>query len=416
MVYIPALFFGICFFNSIRKYGWNVEALLYLIFLVTGIASILLDANNLYEYNCPKRPLGIAPFFYCFLLWVCIRPFGVRLRNNPIYEVIIKNDRILDLSIIFFFFIFIIVLYVSYSNISQIIVNSSLAQVRQDAYHGDNESFYNHLQGIPRYICALSTFFFASSFFMLVVFFVNVLFRKKKWYYNVMALLGSTPQLIAGIFQADRSQVVYWGVMFVVLVTFFYKSIRGRKLRSVLLYVLPVLAIGVVYLVAVTISRWGEGDSGTEGGTIRYLGMNYFNFCNFFNYFWNTPHSLCEIFPLTYKLFGVDYWIWGELVEKESGFYVYTFSTFLGYICSISGPIVMFIYCLFFNRVSNLFLKRKEKTTISFHELTRFWVVVLVPACGFFCYHYSFFTTTIALIVWFMIARFSRIKFNNSFK
>ena len=157
-----------------------------------------------------------------------------------------------------------------------------------------------------------------------------------------MALLGSTPQLIAGIFQADRSQVVYWGVMFVVLVTFFYKSIRGRKLRSVLLYVLPVLAIGVVYLVAVTISRWGEGDSGTEGGTIRYLGMNYFNFCNFFNYFWNTPHSLCEIFPLTYKLFGVDYWIWGELVEKESGFYVYTFSTFLGYICSISGTIIMY--------------------------------------------------------------------------
>ena len=410
MVYIPAIFFGTCLFNSIRKFGWNIEALLYLIFFITGIASIMLDSQNLYEYNCLKRPLGIAPFFYCLLLWMCIKPFGLRLRYNRIKEVVIGNDRIIDLATYFFFGIFIIVLYVSFTNISQVISNNAFAQVRQEAYHDDIESFYNHLQGIPRYICALSTFFFGSSFFMLVVFFVNVLFRKTKWYINVMALLGSTPQLITGITQADRSQVVYWGVMFVVLFTFFYKAIRSGKSKTFLLYVIPIFALAFAYLIAVSISRWGDTDSGAEGGTIRYLGMNYFNFCNFFNYFWDTPHSLCELFPLTYKFFGVDYWTWGELVEKKTGVFVLTFSTFLGYICSISGPIVMIIYSIFFNRVSSVFLKRKSESTITFQELTKFWVVVLVPACGFFCYHYSFYTTTIALIVWFIISHFSKGK------
>lgn len=413
MVYIPAIFFGLLFFHSILNRGWNIEAFLYLIFFITGVASIILDAQNLYDYNCLKKPLGIAPLFYCLLLWLCIRPFGDKLHNCRINEVVIRNERILDLATYFYFAVFIIVLYVSFTNISQIIVNTSLAQVRQDAYHNDNEFFYSHLQGIPRYICALTTFFFASSFFMLVVFFVNVLFRKTKWYINVMALLGSTTQLITGITQADRSQVVYWGVMFVVLFTFFYKSIRNGKQKSLLIYVLPLFSLALVYLVAVSLSRWGDSDAGAEGGTIRYLGMNYFNFCNFFNNFWGTPHSLCELFPLSYKLSGgADYFAFGEYIESRTGVFVLTFSTFLGYICSISGPIVMFLYCLFYNRLASSFLKRKEKTRITFHELTKFWVVVLVPACGFFCYHYSFYTTTIALVIWFMISHFTKSKIN----
>ncbi len=409
MVYLPAIFFGLCFFNSIRKYGWNVEALLFSIYFVTGIASILLDANNLYDYNCLKMDLGFfAPIAYCLLLYICIKPFEGINKGTAICEVVVKNNRIVKYTVVIFFVIFIIDLYVASTSFTQILANSTLAQLRHNSYGEDRVSFYNHLQGLPRYICAATTFFFASSFYLLVIFFVNVINRKNKWYYNVMALLASMNQLIGSVFQADRSQFVYWIMMFVLLYTFFYKSIGRRHLKiTMFAYILPVIVLGFSYILAVSLSRWGDSDNGTGGGMVLYLGQNFFNFCNYTNYFWDTPHSLVELFPLTHYLMGETYWDWCDLVESRTHIFIKNFSTFLGYICSISGPIIMIIYAIFYNRISTLMLYRKSNV-VSLWYVTRFWIVALVPACGFFCYPYSFETNTIALFLWLIIGNYSR--------
>lgn len=406
MVYLPAIFFGLCFLNSIRKYGWNVEALLFSIYFVTGIASILLDANNLYDYNCLKMDLGFfAPIAYCLLLYICIKPFGCVFRQDKLEKVYVKNERIIDYYIYFHFIIFLIILIVASTRINEILFSTALSQVRREAYDGVRESFYNAYTGIPRYICALSTFFYASSYICIFLFFYNLKYRRKTWLFHIVTLFASTPQLISSILQADRSQFLYWMILFVFSFTIYVKQIDKHILRRLLLFIVPIISGIVAYFVAVSISRWGEGDS---SGWIKYLGMNYFNCCNFFNNLWGTPTSLCEIFPFTYMLFGdAEYFSFARIVEQSSHMFIATFPTYLGLIFSISGPLTLTLYIFFYYIISINFLKRKRKEIITLYGLIKMWIVALVPLLGVFGYFYMSYTATLAILFWLLLGFYS---------
>lgn len=407
MIYLPALFFLICFIKSIHKNGWNVGAFLYLLYLITAIASIELDARNLYQYNVIKMDVGILPpIIYCFLLWICISPFE-KVGEKCIKNVTIKNPKILDYCVYFYFAIFVIIVAVASTRINEILFNSSLAAVRQEQYHQEAESFYNHLSGIPRYICALTTFFLASSFFMILVFMYNVTYGRKSVAFNLMTLAGSSCQLLTSIMQADRSQFVYWIFLFVFAFTMFWGVSQKKDKLRILTYLSPLVAAILIYFVAVSLSRWGNGSStGAGGGTIIYAGQNFFNFCNFLHVCWDSPISFCEIFPLTYYLTGQEnYFEWCEVVEKSTQIFIANFPTFLGIICSMSGPIVMVLYVFVYRIIAIRFIRRKQKEQITFFELIKIWIVVIVPLLGLFVHFYLMYASTIALIIWLYVGK-----------
>lgn len=172
MIYLPAIFFGICVLRSICKRGWNIQAYMFTLYFITGIASIILDKNNLYQYNCLHRPLGImAPLSYCFLLYLFIEQFGRVFKPNHIKCVVVQNMKILDYVTLFYFVMFVVDIFISSTNMQQVIANGAFKELRMEHYGGEGESFYNHLSGIPRYMAALTTFFFASSYFLIIIFF-----------------------------------------------------------------------------------------------------------------------------------------------------------------------------------------------------------------------------------------------------
>ena len=43
MIYLPAFFFGVCTFVSIKKYGWTIQSFGFSLYFITGIASLLID-------------------------------------------------------------------------------------------------------------------------------------------------------------------------------------------------------------------------------------------------------------------------------------------------------------------------------------------------------------------------------------
>lgn len=410
MIYLPTLFFLVCLIKSIRKNGWNVGAFLYLLYLLTAIASIELDVRNLYQYNVVKMDVGfLPPILYCLLLWLCISPFE-RVGEKYIQKVSIKNSKILDYSVYFYFAIFLIIVAVASTRINEILFNSSLAAVRKDVYNEEAYSFYNHLNGIPRYICALSTFFIAGSYLMILVFIFNVAYGRKSVIFNLMTLAGSTCQLLTSIMQADRSQFVYCVLVFVFAITIFWGVFQKKDKLRILTYLSPLGVAIIVYFVAVSLSRWGdEGSTGVEGGTIIYAGQNFFNFCNFLHLCWNTPISFCEIFPLTYYLTGQEnYFEWCMVVEKSTHVFMSNFSTFLGLICSISGPFFMILYVVIFriiaNRITKRLMSQEVVNQITFSEVLKVWIVGLVPLLGIFGSFYSMYGASVALISWIFIA------------
>lgn len=414
MIYLPAVFFGVCMLVSIIKYGWNIQAYMFSLYFLTGIASIMLDADNLYQYNCLHRPLGIiAPLSYCLLLYLFIEQFGRVFKPNLIKYIVVRNTKILDYVTIFYFAMFVVDILISSTNMQQVIANDAFLEVRMEKYSGDNVSFYNHLSGLPRYIAALTTFFFASSYFLQIIFFYNITFRNVRFVYNIMALCGSTLQMISSFAQADRSQFLYWIILFIFCYTLFRPMMEGKAKRLLIIYISPIIFIFVSYFVIVSVARWGNSVNGSEGGTIVYAGQNYINYCNFINGIWDTPRFINEIFPLiSYITNSMGYFELADIVSSRCHMYVSVFPTFLGLIFSISGPIVLFFYTLIYRIVSLKWLRRANTTIIIFDKLMKMWILALVPILGVFGYFYMTYTATLAIFIWLYIGKKSSKQYS----
>lgn len=417
MVWFPAIFLGIWLLVSLYKRGVTVASLMILLYFVTSVFSIMLDKNNLYQYNVINMGVGFfPPIIYCVLLWLCISPFQIA-RESSISKVEVYNPKILDYCTYFYFAIFAIIVLVAGTNMREILVGGAIAEVRQQSYSDDAVSFYDHLSGIPRYICALTTYFLASSYIMILVFMYNVITERKGFVFNMIALCGSLPQLLTSVMQADRSQFVYWVIMFLFSLLLFKNMINKKVAKRLLTYIAPLFVVLIIYFLIVTFSRWGDSESGTMDGTIIYAGQNFINFCTNIQICWSTPISLCEIFPLTYHILGLEnYFDWCKVVEKSSGVFMANFSTFLGLICSVSGPIIMFIYVFIYRAVQKQFLRRRSINIITFYEILKYWIVASVPLLGIFGHFYMGYASSIALIIWMLVGKLSNKRYKLTFK
>lgn len=368
--------------------------------------SICIDINDLYNEHCKKLPIELyTPILYCILLYVCILPF-LRYKLPTINPYLTaKSNRFLDSMTYFYATIFFIILFVSLSRINQVITSNSLAEIRNEQYSGDSVSFYNHLSGIPRYICAICSILAPSGTIMIMVFMYNIAFRKKGLVFNILTICGSMSQMLIAINIADRSNFIYWILMLGLGITIFYKYFSRKSKFAVLVFVSIVLFTLLSYFIAVSISRFEDRKGGTSGSLIVYAGESYINFCNFISYV-EPGNSLCEIFPFLNRLVGGEgYFDAADKVyhNNSNGIRINVFSTFLGFIYSISGFWIMLIFAIIYNRLATLALKSHSKY-ITLKNLIRIWAAALVPVLGLFVYYYAFANFTIGLVIWLLIS------------
>lgn len=401
MIALPFIFFGILFIKSLRRNGmFNIGTYMLFLFTFISMMSIILDACDYYTRFCKNLSIDVFPaLLYCVLLLICLAPYNFNRFPRISPFVSNKTGRILDYMTYFYFAIFCIILFVSLTRIEQVLASNSLAEIRNEHYTGTTESFYNHLSGLSRYICAICSILAPSGTIMTLILFYNLAFRNKKILFHIMTLLGSTSQLLIAINIADRSNFAYWILLIGLAVAIFYPYLSSKKKWGIAIMLSLLLILMVSYLAEVTVSRFGERTGGTSGGLVSYLGQSYINFCNFISYL-KPADSLCEIFPFITALTGGEgYFDVAAKVESDHNLAVSVFSTFLGYIYSISGGFVLLIYVLFYNRISTYVMTRR-RYLLELGDLIRIWAASLVIVLGLFCYYYSFMNCTIALIIW----------------
>lgn len=401
MIALPFVYFFIWFLVSFRKRGLDVYTYILILYTILSFCSILLDVQNLYTDDCRHADLGFfAPILYCLLLTICIAPFSKIKSPIPVNAKI--DDRFVSIVVYVYFAIFLIVLFTAYSRINEIIVTNAFDQVRRDAYSGDNETFYNHLSGIPRYIAGGAGELATSAYFLIFIFFYNLAFNKRSIFFNVITLVSSCSQLIVSINQADRSQFFCWILMVGLAYVMFYRYLSKKAKRSVIIVLISFGLLFIAYLLAVSIARFSYRDEDTSGGIINYAGQSYINFCNFINYLHPDYRSLCEIFPITYNyiLDEPNYFDSCEIIRRQTGWIVYGFSTFLGFIYSISGGFVMAVYTMLYFIITRKTLPRRKA---SFNYFIICWCLSLVLVLGVFTHFYSFPNTIFALIIWLFV-------------
>lgn len=404
MVAIPFIYFGLLLiFNTRRNGFFNIGTYILILYTFISFMSIILVSGNYYDWSVRDYPMQpYAPVLYIILLSICIFPF---LRKMPKIDPRLspKAEKLLDYMTYGYFIIFCIILAVSLTRIQEVLTSNALAEIRNEQYEGDSEAFYNHLHGLPRYICALCQVLAPSANVMTLITMYNIAFRKKSILYNVMGILGSMSMMLIAINIVDRSNFIYW-ILFLGLALFiFFPYFNKKKKFFVTIIAAIILTTILIYFMAVTDDRFGDRTQGTSGGLISYAGQSFINFCNFIEYV-RPAYSLCEIFPLiTFLMGGPGYFVVADTVQSDVSLFIPVFSTFLGYIYSISGGLVLVLFVVVYNRISN-YLVTKVKKDFTLGGLIRLWAASLVVVLGLFGYYYSFANCTIALILWIIVS------------
>lgn len=417
MIALPFIYFGLWFFVEFRKRGLDVYSFILLLYTIISLFSILLDVSNAYTTDsCPQMPtLGvIAPFVYIILLTICIHPFS-KFNSNYIKQFAGSiNEKRFNLVVYLYFGMFLTVLLVSATRIQEILTSNALAEIRYEMYTGEAVSFYDHLSGLPRYICAICSVLGPSSFIMILFFFIGLTHFHKGVLFSIITLCDSLTMLLIAINIVDRSNFAYWGLTFVMCYVLFRKRLTKEAKRKFYILALVLVSLFLAYLVVVTVSRFGEREGGALGGIYLYLGQSYINFCNFFNYLiFEVPHKPeVVLFPNinTFFLKGPSYFEFAEKIRPLYHHGVAVFSTFIGLIMSVSGLLVTVLYCLIYGYIVRLVTKRPRPNSISIKKMILFWVVVLNPVLGLFGYYYMSVNAIYAIFVWLFLGVFLTTK------
>lgn len=406
MVGIPfALFLGL-FIWCWRKNGLCTPgSYILLLYLLISLFSIILDINNYYAASCKNMGLEFFPtLLYCILLTICIYPYITHGFSNFNPFISKRADKILRFLTYFYAGIFCIILMVSLTRLQYVLTSNALAEIRNEQYTGETVSFYDHLSGLPRYVCALCSIFAPSGYIMTLIFFYNIAFKKRSLSFNILTILGSMSQLLIAVNIADRSNFAYWFLLIGLGLSFFYVHLTKKQKLYTSVFLSSIAFLFLSYFIAVSISRFENRSGGTEGGLVLYAGQSFINFCNFISYI-DPGDSLCEIFPFINKLTGGEgYFDVAYRVEttNHNKMMISVFSTFLGYIYSISGGLVLIMYVLFYNRISSIVTRNRKEFFLG--DIIRIWVFSLVLVLGLFGYFYSFANNTLALVLWLTIA------------
>lgn len=419
MIALPFLYFSIWFYKEYRKRGFDVYSFILLLYTVISFFSILIDWLDLYYDSCPKMPtLGyIAPFLYILLLTICVEPFS-RFRSNSIEKLVGISEKKFNWVVCGYFIIFLIVIIVSATRIQEIITSNALAEVRREQYRGEAVSFYDHLSGIPRYICAICYMLSPSSYLMILFFFIGITHFHKGLFFSIVTLCSSLTMLLIAINIADRSNFAYWGLTFILCYIFFRQHFTNHTRRVFIILASLLAFVMIAYLAVVTIARFGESEDGSAGGIITYLGMSYINFCNFFNYLvFDVPHKP-EIVLLPnvneYILEGPTYFEYMDRLYRYYHHNLSTFSTFIGFIMSVAGFWITVFYCVIYRVIAKLAIRRKAINSISIRKLFLFWIVVLNPVLGLFTYYYHNTLSVLNIVIWWIIGVFISTSFRIS--
>lgn len=410
MIALPFFVFGIWALSLYRKKGFSVGLYAILLYFITALGSILIDINDFYTYSCPKLELGIiAPIVYCILMCFCLAPL-TKLKRIEFRKV--KRLKGLTSLLILYLFVFIVVLMVSFTRINEILFQESLADVRNELYIDEAVSFYNHLDGWPRYVCAICATIAPSSLIMCFFFVYSIAYLDHKPWYNIAILVSSLTPILISINVADRSQIVYWVLVFFLSISFFYKDLSPKAIRTIGVIGLFFGILLAIYFFMVTISRFEERDGGTNGGIIAYLGQNYINFCNYLNHV--TPgFNLSVAMPVTDKYIFHTTHI--PQTTTVTGFELNGFRTFLGHFYGGLGFFFMFIYSLFYYLVTTFVVRKvNSQRYIRYDTLSSLWVLTIVVVLGLFGHFYSTENNVYAIVIWLLIGRYIQ-KWNFSY-
>lgn len=399
MIYLATLFFVIIFFVIYKHRGFDVSAYVSLLYVITSICGII--AITFFPLQVYTNLSVSSVFSYCLLVAISIIPI-YNFDSKKLTKIIVRNTRTIDFMVYLYFIGFLFTIFVYREDIMFRILYNDFGELRDLVYQGNSYDI-SHLSGIGGLVEKFFGFINQASFLMFPVFFISICFLRRPWWYNLFAILGASSVILTSILNIERSSSFKWMIIlmlnYVLFLPFYTKRIRKR----IIPIVSGVMVLVVLYFSAVTVSRFHDSDSGTEGGVITYSAKPFLGYCNFYdNYESRTGYfTMKTLFPgfHTYVLKdhsgGVGY---QQEMTHRSNMECGTFYSFLGWFILDMGQVGPYVFIVFYTLLFLVTLSFKRNNSITLVALLANYSLIIIPTYGCIAYPYMYGSSTYSVL------------------
>lgn len=426
MIGVPFIYFGLLLIYQLRKNKWKIDIASYIliIYCISGFFSILIDVFELRSLDTINYKISYwATFCYCGLLTLCIWPF-MKYSNLRIKKILpIKNSIILKIIGWIFLFYFILNFLLSFSDLIKVITSDDLKAIRGEHYKGyDTGTWLSKLSPILRIPFIILNSISSVPWIFIFIGFYLVFIQKENKKYGIIYFLASINGIVDNIIDAGRSAIIFWVIGFIACYIFFIPFMTKTQKKIIIKYTGLLGLFFLIFLTAVTISRFSERDSGevngTQGSLISYAGQPFINYCYYWDNFYCPLPTLQIILPLTYKVLGSP--LEGgveiqQLLTNTTGYQLGVFYTFLGQIATTSFNITSIIYCFIVFLFAILILSKLKRHNCKIFICYIYLLISSIIFLGLFGHYYSSWTKS-TTILFFMLLFFCLKSKNNKTK
>ena len=401
MIFLPFIYFFLfsCYL-WLRHRTFDVSVYMSSLYTVTSFCALILVLENKLEgsgilFDGWEPELGIVPtILYCFLLTVTILPFSI-IRTEKLKHITNNHPLVLMGFIAVLFIVALINLYIVAGS-TQDVLSGDLNAIRHSHYNGELSLADIKLATLPapaRYLYVLLNY---STILALPLFFYYTCIEKRSLWITGLLLFISLSLPIKAIIEADRTELIIYGQMFLFCIIFF-RNILTTSLKKLLLWGgIPVVGIALLYLTAVSTARFEDRDEGAAGTTLQYAGQSYLNFCYFYdNANPNLVYPQREFPILSFLLFKSEYANTKDERTAKEGFFIGVFATHVGAWLLDIGLAGCIVYTIFFAFVCSLLIKYYNRTEFEVTEVLLIFITATIPIFGIF--YSRFYSYAIAL-------------------
>ena len=405
MIVVPFIYFTLLTFYLWKRHRcFDVCVYMSALYAFTAFLSNVLVFGNMLEFggvlfdNYDLELSVIPTVLYCAVITAGIMPFSM-LYKNEIKKIETPNPTIIYALSWFLIAISLLNFYLVADSTIEIL-SGDLSSVRSDHYNGIESPAEVKAQSLPS-IIGYIYYFNLSTLLALPLFFYYICYEKRKWWFNLLVLFASLSVPLAGIQAADRTEIVFYAMMFLSCLIMFRKKLPTKVKRIMRISMIPVILLVITYIVAVSQARFAKEDGGAETSVAQYAGQNYLNFC----YFWENGKweylATEREFPLINHLFFKTESTPDRRTDRsgKQGFFISVFASYAGDVMLDLSPIGLFIWACLFFIVTVCVLKRPHRDTYSVGEYMAFFALSVIPIFGIFYYRYHAFTYSFLLLL-----------------
>lgn len=418
MHFVPLIYFGGLTYYFWQKHRtYDVATYMSTLYTITSICCVLMVMGGFMNrqgggvlVDGYEPEFGIVPtILYCGLITLTILPFSF-IRPEKLEDITNVHRYVIYGFTLFIVLQGLIMYYLVGDSITDLL-NGDFKFLKDSYYSGNISPAEAKMLTMPMPIQVMYLLNLMTLLALPLFFYYTCVEGRSLWLTSPLLAVSITP-ILRGVLMADRTEIIHYGLMFFFCLVFFQRFITKRVRNFMLALSLPVLAVGVTYIVAVSASRFENEDEGASGSMLEYAGQSYINFCYFYdNHNPDLYYVERELPIVSYFVFKNQYVETKEERTAREGFFIGVFASHIGSWLLDVGVVGAILISAFFAFICCLVINRYNRTEFDVSDVLMLFALGAVPTFGIFYYRYYTIGTALVYLAAGLLFLFSKYIF-----